>query len=137
MVALTKDRDTPRKHGELFSPGVAADVKIFLGSLVVLNVEGYAQPGTTATGLVALGRAESSVDNTGGVNGEVDAPVRSGVFRFENSAGGDLVSIANVGDDCFIVDDQTVALTNGGGTRSVAGTITDVDADGVWVRVGI
>ena len=37
----------------------------------------------------------------------------------------------------YIVDDQTVAKTNGSSTRSAAGTIVDVDAQGVWVRVGI
>ena len=33
-----------------------------------------------------------------------------------------------------MVDDQTVAKTNGGNTRSPAGIIDSVDADGVWIR---
>jgi hypothetical protein len=33
-----------------------------------------------------------------------------------------------------VVDDQTVAKTNGSSSRSVAGIIRDVDADGVWVE---
>ena len=43
---------------------------------------------------------------------------------------------ADVGADCYIVDDQTVAKTNGTNTRSVAGKIIAVDADGVWVKLG-
>lgn len=44
---------------------------------------------------------------------------------------------ADIGSDCYIVDDQTVAKTNGTNTRSVAGKIMDVDAQGVWVRSGL
>ncbi|MFB0515162.1 MAG: hypothetical protein ACETWG_00985, partial [Candidatus Neomarinimicrobiota bacterium] len=36
----------------------------------------------------------------------------------------------------YIVDDQTVAKTDGTGTRSPAGFIEDVDSNGVWVLVG-
>ena len=42
-----------------------------------------------------------------------------------------------VGATVFLVDDNTVALTNGGGTRSVAGVVWQVDSDGVWVELGI
>ena len=45
----------------------------------------------------------------------------------------DLITTADIGADCYVVDDQTVAKTNGGGQRSVAGKIFDVDAQGVWV----
>jgi hypothetical protein len=34
----------------------------------------------------------------------------------------------------FIVDDETVAKTNGSSTRSVAGICRGVDAQGVWVE---
>ena len=61
--------------------------------------------------------------------------VRRGVFQFQNSSAGDLIALANLGADCYIVDDQTVALTNGTNTRSVAGKIRDVDAGGVWVEI--
>ena len=59
--------------------------------------------------------------------------IRKGTFRFGNSASGDLIAIADIGNDCYIVDDQTVAKTNGTNTRSVAGKVHDVDAEGVWV----
>ena len=45
----------------------------------------------------------------------------------------DAITLADIGKDCFIVDDQTVAKTDGAGTRSRAGRVFDVDADGVWV----
>ena len=61
--------------------------------------------------------------------------MRRGCFRFANSVAADLIALADIGADCFIVDDQTVAKTNGGATRSIAGKIRDVDADGVWVQI--
>ncbi|KAK0329991.1 hypothetical protein LTR94_034588, partial [Friedmanniomyces endolithicus] len=60
--------------------------------------------------------------------------VKKGQFRWANSAAADAITRAEIGDPAYIVDDQTVAKTNGGATRSVAGTIRDVDAQGVWVE---
>lgn len=136
MVALTAARPTPSRAGSDIVPGVAANAVIFAGALVCRNAAGFATPGATATTLVALGRAEESVTGSA-TNGEVPVRVRAGVFRWANSAAGDLITIADRGNDCFIVDDQTVAKTNGGNTRSIAGKVVDVDAQGVWVSTGI
>lgn len=137
MTALTKDRNTPQREGELLSIGAAATKKFFAGAIAMKNATGYGTPGATATGQIALGRVEEYVDNTNGGDGAVNVTVRKGVFKFANSAGGDLIAIADIGNTCYIVDDQTVAKTDGTGTRSAAGTIVGVDSDGVWVRMGI
>ena len=34
----------------------------------------------------------------------------------------------------YLVDNQTVAKTNGTNTRSAAGVVRGVDAEGVWVQ---
>lgn len=135
MTALTADRNTPARDGETFEPPVLAATKIHGGSLVVLDSSGWAKPGVTATGLVALGRAEKYADNSAGANGDITVKVRSGVFRWANSAGGDEITKAEIGDNAYIVDDQTVAKTATG--KSVAGRIVDVDAQGVWVATGL
>ncbi|MCY1460857.1 hypothetical protein D9M71_784510 [compost metagenome] len=57
------------------------------------------------------------------------------MFAFANSAAGDEITRADIGATAYIVDDQTVAKTDGTSTRSVAGTIRDVDSDGVWVEI--
>jgi hypothetical protein len=115
---------------------MAANAVLFVGALTVINAAGYLAPGSTAVGLRAAGAATDYVSNAGGANGAKRGKCRPGIFRYENSAAGDLIAIADVGNDCFIVDDQTVAKTNGGATRSTAGKITDVDAYGVWVKIG-
>jgi hypothetical protein len=136
MAALTAARNTPERAGDILGFPVKAAVKAIQGGIAVLNA-GYAAPGTAALNLIAIGRFEDTVDNTAGANGAVLAPVARGVFKFANSSAGDLIAQANVGADCFIVDDQTVALTNGTGTRSRAGKIVAVDGDGVWVQIGL
>ena len=49
---------------------------------------------------------------------------------------GDAITAAQIGSACYIVDDQTVAKTSDNGSRSRAGQVIDVDAQGVWVQVG-
>ena len=136
MTALTAPRNTVRRTGADRSAGVAANAVIYSGALVCRNAAGFLVPGSTATTLVTLGRAEESVTGTA-TNGEAICRVSAGVFRWSNSSAGDLITIADIGNDCFIVDDDQVARTNGGNTRSVAGRIVDVDAQGVWVSTGV
>ncbi len=133
-AALTQDRDTASRSGDAVSMGVAAAKKIFAGALTARDANGYATPGATATTLLGAGRAAELADNTGGANGAISVLVEKGVFKFANSAAGDQITIADIGNDCYIVDDQTVAKTNGTGTRSVAGKVFDVESDGVWVK---
>ena len=135
MTALTAARNTLERAGDVVGYPVKGSVKALQGGIAVLNA-GYAAPGTTATGLIAVGRFEETADNTGGANGAISVQVKRGTFKYGNSSAGDLIAQADVGADCYIVDDQTVAKTNGSSTRSVAGKIIAVDADGVWVKIG-
>jgi len=135
LTALTKDRNTPAQDGRVFDDPVAAATQIFAGSLACLDAAGNLVPGSTATTLTARGRAEDNVDNSAGAAGDLTCRVKNGVFKFANSAAGDLITRAEIGDNCYIVDDQTVAKTDGTATRSIAGKIIDVDAGGVWVQL--
>jgi len=137
MAALTADRNTPTRKSDLIELPAAAAKKFFAGALVALDANGRATPGATTTTLRGLGRCEAAVDNSAGAAGDVTVKIRRGGFRWNNSASGDLITAADIGTDCYIVDDQTVAKTNGTSTRSVAGKIVDVDALGVWVRSGL
>src|SRR4051812_14656611 len=120
-MALTKATlidqmgDGPRIH--LLSIPVKAATRVYQGALVVVDA-GYAAPGRTATGLVAAGVAlEAGADNTTGAAGAINLKVRRGVFKFNNSAAGDLIVQADLLKNAYIVDDNTVAKTDGGATR--------------------
>lgn len=116
--------------------------KIFKGALVALN-GGYAAPGATATGRVAVGRAKRSTDTTGIADGGIPkdlsgnsysqalVEIEEGTFKWANS-GSDPVVAADVGATVWIEDDQTVSHTTTG--KSAAGKCVKLDADGVWVE---
>lgn len=131
MTALTQDFDCPRIDGKVRSVPMAANVKIYKGALVVMS-GGYAAPGSTALNLIALGRALETVDNTGGAAGAKNIRVERGCFAWNAGPAGDAITQANIGQQAYIIDDNTVGLTNGGGggaaTRSGAGRIFDIDA---------
>jgi len=139
MTALTTERNTLQygSNGDpdLWALPVAAATKIFQGGIVCDNGSGYMTKGATATTLIALGRAEQTVDNSAGAAGDKKIEVRRGVFKFAN-LGADPVVLADRFSVCYVVDDQTVAKTNGTNTRSAAGLVMDVDATGVWVWLG-
>lgn len=134
MTALTKDRNTQMKDAELIAVPVAANANIKAGSIVVANATGFGAPATTALNLTYLGRAEGAVDNTGGADGAKTVLVRrKKAFFWANLAGDPLVQ-ADLGKTVYLVDDQTVAKTNGGNTRSAGGKLVEFSADGVWVE---
>ncbi|MBF0422777.1 MAG: hypothetical protein HQL73_07275 [Magnetococcales bacterium] len=135
-MALSGDRNTKSRAGDLFNYPVLTGVTIYAGALVVLDADGYAKPGLTATGLITVGRAEGRVVNTG-ASGSVTVQVQRGVYLYENSAAADEITRSEVGDTCYIVNDETVAKTDAVGTRSAAGKVMAVDGDGVWVKLGI
>lgn len=134
-MPLSKDRDTQRRDGAQFGDPVAANARIHAGALVALNATGYAVPATAAAAQRTRGVAQASTDNTGGGDGGKTVQVRRGLFNLKNSAGADQIARADIGADCYVVDDETVAKTNGAGARPKAGVIRDVDAAGVWVEV--
>lgn len=135
MAALTADRRTPYRTAEDFEFPVAASTLIYAGALVCINTSNLATKGAVSTALKCVGVAQATADNSAGAASAIRVKVRRGCFRFANSASADAIALADVGADCYIVDDQTVAKTNGSASRSVAGKIRDVDADGVWVEI--
>lgn len=132
-MPLTADRNTPHRSGDTIVLNAAASTTYFAGALICRDANGRAVPGAVSTTLRGVGRCERRVDNAAGANDAKTVEVRKGIFQFANSSAGDLITDADITADCFVVDDQTVAKTNGGATRSIAGKIFDVDAAGVWV----
>lgn len=133
-MALSQDRNTPFKDGEIIAVPVAASAVIYAGALVVANAAGFAAPGSVATTLTYLGRAEESVNNTGGSNGDKTVQVRrKKAFKWKNYTSDALVQ-ADLGKAVYIYDDETVAKTSGGSARSLGGKMVQFEADGVWVE---
>lgn len=138
MSALSAGRRTLRRNGDRVSHPLAAGAAVFGGGLVCLDASGWLVPGTAAPGLTCVGVAAETVGNPGGAAGAVHAEVdRHGAWRFDSDAT-DPVGRTRIGKLAYMVDDHTLAATagnDGGGNpaRSAAGTVIDIDADGVWI----
>lgn len=105
MAALTKDRATPYREGIEIEFPVAANSKIYSGSMVCANTDGYAVAAADSVGFKFLGVALEQVDNAEGAAGaKVVRLRRTGVFEF------DAVSItqAMVGTSMYVSDDHTI-----------------------------
>lgn len=136
MAKLTTVRDTSEiaQGAKFLSLPVKGATTIFQGSLVALDANGYAVPGSTAESLTAAGRAEETVENKG-ADGELVIRVARGVFVFDNTATvANQITQAHVLKPCYIEDDQTVTSLADG--ASVAGTVIRVDENGVAVQIG-
>ena len=134
MAALTQDRNTPRRTGDLFSHPVAAGVRIFAGSLVLLDGSGNAIPGAVAANLHAAGMARTVADNRNGAAGELSVGVEKGLFGFATDG---TITRAQLETVVYVQDDQTVTATAAG--RSAAGVLKDLEGTGptalAWVEI--
>lgn len=134
-MPLTADRNTVAAEGDMLEGPMAASVTAYAGALIMRNASGNLTPGAAATGSFGAGRAEERKSN-GSTAGATRLRIRRGAFWFKNSAAGDAIAAADVGAVCYIVDDETVAKTNGSSTRSPAGAVQAVDPVlGVCVRL--
>jgi hypothetical protein len=139
-MALSANKTVLLEHKSSFSQlvgnygsGAANQSAVFYkGALLVYDpADDTIKPGATGTGLIALGRCEEQL----AAGTKADIRVRSGIFPYENSGGGDAIANDDAGKTCYIVDDETVALTDDSSSRSIAGKIVRVDSYGVWVAI--
>lgn len=122
MAALTQDRATPYREGIELEFPVAAGAKIFAGSMVCSNAQGYAVPAADTAGLKFLGVALEQADNTAGANGAKKVRLRrTGVFEFNAVS----ITQAMVGDPMYVKDDNTF--------DDASGTTNDIKA-GILVK---
>jgi hypothetical protein len=128
---MTAPRNTQERDARTFDFARAASVTCFPGRIGCLNASGLATPGAVATTLKAVGRVVREYTTDAGV---ARVEMERGCFKYANSASTDEITNADYGSQVFIVNDTTVAKTNGSSSRSVAGICRGVDADGVWVE---
>ncbi|WP_051298678.1 hypothetical protein [Marinobacterium litorale] len=119
-----------RKRGYPMKAGanLAANVPAVLDSGYLTDVSDGSGSATSA------GVTTFEADNSAGANGDVIAEVVSGEHKFANN--GD-ITVANAGATAYFVDDSTVSSDSATSSRNAAGTITQVDGDGVWVALGV
>lgn len=136
MTALAKDKAVTSRNGQSFTDPLRAAVKIYRGALTALDAAGNLVPAGNANAAVTRGVAlDAGIDNTNGAAGDVSLKVDRGTFLFDNSAGADEITRAEIGDTVYVVDDQTVAKTDDSSSRIAAGICRDIAVNGVWVEI--
>lgn len=124
MTALSSDRLTSYREGIELDFPVAADTKIYAGSMVCVDADGYAVPAADTSGYLFLGVALEQVDNSAGADGAKNVRVRrTGVFEFDAAS----ITQAMIGDPMYAVDDQTF--------DDAAGPTNDIKV-GILVKYG-
>lgn len=137
MAALTADRKrvvegTPTG----IKWGVAASTTIYAGALVAIDADGYAIPGDDVAGLQFVGVALSTVDNSGGADGDKEVVCQVGhIERGLNATG---LAQTQVGTFVFISDDNTVTDATAATNDVKVGTLIAYPAtDKADVLIGI
>lgn len=134
MTSINKERGIARWPADIVTVPLAAGSKVFYGTLVAVNAEGFGVPGEASPGLTYVGAAEATVDNTAGGDGGASVKVRRPwphAMKWDNDGS---ITQANFMQLAYIVDNCSVGATDGVGTRSAAGTIVGIESDGVWVQ---
>lgn len=140
MTALAQDRNTQRKYVERYVADdalVAATTTVYNGSLTAANANGELRPAADVAAITVLGVAQGKFVNTTGAAAKVTprARVAAGVFKFATT-GGNAITAADIGKNCFVLDDQTVVRTAGTTNAIVAGVVESIDPDGgIWVKI--
>lgn len=140
MVALTAPAQRKSRSGKTARWPVKAASQIFQNGLVALLVGKAiaARAGVDAAEAATMkvvGIANTSVLG-GAADGDVKVETDSGLFCFKIGAAGDALTLSDVENDVYVIDDQTVGKTHAVNTRPRAGVLKDVTSEGAWVLVG-
>ena len=134
MTALSADKQLELKDGVELPAPVYRAVKIYGGALVSVNATGYLVPGSDTAGQIFHGIARERKDNTLGSDGDLTCRVlRRGLVKcILNTA----ITQANVGDNVFLVDDQTVDLAGNCTNDIFCGIIAEyIDTTHAWIDI--
>lgn len=155
-MALSTGRLTSQRadgnENKLIPVFVKNGYTLFIGSVVCLDTTGYAVPGSSATGLRAVGVCRENAQGvvapsdrvalgSAGATGSAIANVAVGQFLLNNDTTNPLTQF-DVYKSCWLVDDQTVCGAGGGSGKTVAGRFTGFEqlaptGIGCWVEIGI
>jgi hypothetical protein len=134
MTALSADKQLERTDGVLLGFPVDDGDKIYAGALVAVNADGYLVPGSDTAGLIFAGVSEEQKDNTSGSDGDLTCLVRRrGLVKCLLDTA---ISQANIGDNVFLVDDQTVDVVGNTTHDIFCGIIAKyIDTTHAWIDI--
>lgn len=134
MTALTEDKKIEYTEGVELPFEMYQSTKIYGGSFAAARADGYVVPGDDAAGLIFEGVAIEQVDNSSGSDGDKSVVLRRrGLVK---AIMGTAITIANIGDNVFLVDDQTVDLVGNVTNNIFCGIIAGyIDSTHAWIDI--
>jgi hypothetical protein len=134
MTVLAEDKQIEYREGVELEFEMAASEKIFGGALACVNANGYCLEGSDTANLIFQGWATEMVDNSDGSDGDLTIVLRRrGLVKVILDTA---ITIANVGDNVFLVDDQTVDLTANVTHNILCGIIAGyIDTTHAWIDI--
>lgn len=137
MANLTADRKTKMTTDVYVQPiagpfDATAATRYYRGLAYAVDANGRLV--NPAAGLVVPGFCLDPVDNSAGANGAVKVPLNTGRACFD-AHGVNPPTVADIGQLAYFSDNHTVSRTSTDGAKG--GRIDHVDADGVWVLMGV
>jgi hypothetical protein len=108
---------------------------IYAGAMVCLRSDGYAVPAADASGYIFVGIALEEVDNSAGASAAKQVLVRrDGLYKMTLHTA---ISIANLGDNVFVYDDEAVDVTANTTYDILVGNIAGpyIDTTYAWVDI--
>lgn len=134
MAALTKEFDAGWQVMDgTFNVNQKGGVKVWAGSIVCADANGFAVPAADTVNYKVLGRAQMTSDTSAsGPNGALADGVGSfdyavGVFEYNNPAGANSLTQADVGKLAYVLSDNEVARAAGTTNSIIAGTVVAVN----------
>ncbi|PKO13837.1 hypothetical protein CVU37_15100 [candidate division BRC1 bacterium HGW-BRC1-1] len=131
MTASTVAVDSKRKDGERHTYPVAASTKIPAGVLVCVNASGKAVNGSDTSGLVFVGVALETVDNSAGAADALEVQVeRTGLWELAVTGTAPVIGAA-----ACISDNVTVAAAATTTNDIPCGIVAAVSGSKLWVDI--
>lgn len=139
MTKATSAINTEYRDGILFPVSLAAAAIVLQGTFAVVGPDGLAISSAAVGGddQTCIGIWENDAENTP-ESGQEYGIVRRNKHVLVSNSSADPVTQAELGKQIYIEDNQTVAKTDGAGTRSVAGRFMGFDTEyttQVWVEI--
>src|SRR4051812_17995770 len=120
MTALAAHRTDFENKGPIINTigyKAKATVVFYNGAMVMLGTDGYLRPATTTAGGLVVGCCDlgnlDKIDTTGTSDGDVTIKVLAGVMPQHIGTSTDAVTIADLGHDVYVLDDNTISRLPG------------------------
>ncbi|MCK9195446.1 MAG: hypothetical protein M0P16_00515 [Syntrophales bacterium] len=133
MTALTQDKKLEYKEGVEVPVPIKTLTEIFAGSFLCVDATGWGVPGDDAAGLIFQGISRTYVPSTSGNGSATAIARRRGLVKATLATA---ITQANVGDNVFLVDDQTVDLIGNVNNGIFCGVIAEyIDTTHAYIDI--